>query len=101
MAKACDILHEGQRVVAGQVIGTLRAVCDPSPLSHFPRAALEVRVADTWIERGRAAVVSSIPDSTGFPVEVRAECRPTRKVVGRPITDVCYGPSTCLRPSIC
>lgn len=32
-------------------------------------------VAGTWIERGRAAVVSVVPDATGFPVEVRAECR--------------------------
>lgn len=74
-AKACDVLHEAQRVEAGQVVGTVRAVCDPSPQSHTLRAELEVRVADTWISRGRAAVVSVIPDAEGFPVEVRAECR--------------------------
>lgn len=75
VAKACDVLHEGQRVEAGQVVGMLRAVCDLPPQSHLLRAELEVRVADTWIARGRAAVVSVIPDTTGFPVEVRAECR--------------------------
>lgn len=74
-AKACDVLHEAQRVEAGQVVGTVRAVCDPPPQSHTLRAELEVRVANTWIGRGRAAVVSVIPDATGFPVEVRAECR--------------------------
>lgn len=27
-----------------------------------------------WLERGRAVIVDRIPDRTGFPVEVRAEC---------------------------
>ena len=75
VANACDVLHGDVVVRNGEVVGTVRPVCDPPPQSHLLKAVIEVAVGDTWIEFGRAAVVAGIPDATGFDVEVRAECR--------------------------
>ena len=75
VTKACDVLYEDLVVRDGLVVGTARPVCDPPPQAHLLRVVLEVSVGETWIDFGRAAVVDGIPDATGFPVEVRAECR--------------------------
>jgi hypothetical protein len=73
--KLCDVTYAGLSVNKGRVVDTVRPVCDKPPQSHILKAVIEFQVGGEWIERGRAVVVDTIPDNTGFPVQVSAECR--------------------------
>lgn len=75
VAKACDLTFADLTINAGQVVATVHPSCDPPPDTHILKVVIELQVADTWTEWGRALIVDAIPDAAGFDATARAECR--------------------------
>lgn len=73
-AKACGFTFAGLRVVGGQVTDTVTPTCDPPPTKHHISAQLEYKPFDSYSGIGRVSVSVTIPDSTGFPINLAVPC---------------------------
>lgn len=75
-AKACDFSFHGLYVKSTQVVDVVTPTCDVQPVSHTIDVWLEYKPIDTWNwnSYSRHTISATIPDKTGFPVEVRMTC---------------------------